>query len=211
MSIIREWFACLHEMLDGLIDRYPGASAEERSGMRKQWELLKGVSDEMVENWLQFEDKLAVFRALEQQAIVSLPPEQAPAPFYKGQGYFKLHMFSQAAEHMEETVRQHPDMLTARLYLAMSQMHLQEWTEAQRHFRLIAELAEDAKMQAIAYNALGCIQAVFAHLEQAQIWFRKALEADPTFRDPQINLDSCRKGGGELHLHFGSAALQAKA
>jgi tetratricopeptide (TPR) repeat protein len=210
MSIIREWFASLHEMLDGLIDRYPGASDEERSGLREQWRMLKRVSDEVVESWLQFEDKLAVFRELDQK-MPDAPPEMAPESFLKGQGYFKLHMFSQAAACLEQCVKEHPDLLVARLYLAMSQMHLQQWTEAQRHFQLVAVLAEDARMQAIAYNALGCIMAVFAQLEQAQAWFHKALQADPTFQDPRHNLDCCRQGGEELHLQFGSAALQAKA
>ncbi|WP_123040764.1 hypothetical protein [Cohnella candidum] len=209
MSIIRQWFESLHEALDDLIIRFPNAAGEERSRMQEQWNTLKSLSDDIVESWLQFEDKLAVFRELDQQGEIAQEPELLLGPFQKGQGYFKLHMFVQAADQLEETVRHYPDMLAARLYLAMSRMHLKEWAEAQRHFRLIAALADEPKLQAIAFNALGCIQAVFAHFDQAQQFFRKAIEADPSFADPRRNLECCRKGGGELQLQFGSAELQA--
>ncbi|MBW5446600.1 hypothetical protein GE107_11065 [Cohnella sp. CFH 77786] len=209
MSIIRHWFATLHETLDDLIIRYPNAADEERGRLLEQWNGLKALSDDIVENWLQFEDKLAAFREMEQHGAFAPQTELLLGAFQKGQGYFKLQMFVQAAAQLEETVKSYPDMLTARLYLAMTRMHLKEWGEAQRHFRLIAALADEPKLRAIAYNALGCIQAVFAQLEQAQQFFRKAIEADPSFADPRRNLESCRKGGGELHLQFGSAELQA--
>ena len=209
VSIVEQWFASLHDKLDELLHSYPRASEAEKSRMREQWDLLKCASNDMVENWLRLEDKLAMFQELDQQGGVALQAEDLLGPFHKGQGYFKLQMYRQAAEQLEETVRTYPDMLSARLYLAMSYMHMQGWMEAQRHFRLIASLAEDAKLQAIALNALGCIQAVYAHLEQARQFFRKALAIDPTFRDPQMNLEHCGKGGGELLLRFGSAELQA--
>jgi tetratricopeptide (TPR) repeat protein len=209
MTVIRQWFASLHEALDDLLYRYPQASTEERGRIEAQWNTLKGLSDDIVESWLQLEDKLALFKELEQDGALVQEPEELLAPFHKGQGYFKLHMFSQAAAQLEETVRTYPDMLSARLYLGMSRMHLKQWEEAQRHFRMIAALSEDAKLQAISYNALGCIQAVFAQLEQARQLFRKAMEADPSFGDPRSNLECCRKGGGEMLLQFGSAELQA--
>jgi tetratricopeptide (TPR) repeat protein len=209
MSVIRQWFAVLHETLDQLILHYPEASGKERVRLQEQWDMLKIFSDDMIENWLQLEEKMSLFRELQQEGVILEEPEQLLGPFQKGQGYFKLQMFVQAAEQLEDTVRQFPDMLAARLYLAMSLMHLKQWSEAQRHFRLIAALTDEAKLQAIAYNALGCIQAVFAHLDHAQQLFHKAMEADPSFREPRQNLECCRRGGGELQLQFGSAELQA--
>lgn len=208
MSIIRQWFASLHETLDDLILRYPNAALEERGRLQEQWNVLKMVSDDIIEQWLQLEDKLAVFREMEQQGVIG-QPETLLGPLQKGQGYFKLHMFAHAAEQLEETVQNYPDMLSARLLLAMSRMHLKEWNEAQRHFRLIAALANEAKLQAIAYNALGCIQAVFAQLDQARQLFRKAMETDPSFPDPRANLENCHLAGNQLELQFGSAELQA--
>ena len=209
VSVLQQWFATLHEVLDELILRYPCAAAAEQAKLREQWQLLKKMSDEMVESWLQLEEKLSMFQELDEQGALVSAPTELLGSFYKGQGYFKLHMFRQAAEQLEDTVRIYPDLLSARLYLAMSRMHLQEWQEAQRHFRLIAALADNAKMRAIAYNALGCIQAIHAQLDQAQQLFRKALEADPSFRDPQLNLACCQRHDGELLLQFGSAELHS--
>ncbi|MFC5699929.1 tetratricopeptide repeat protein [Cohnella faecalis] len=215
MSIIRQWFGTMNEVLDDLILRYPGASGEERFRMQEQWEMLKALSDDMIESWLSFEDKMALYRDLELQQPAPVKAAAAPAPaehvlavFQKGQGYFQLHMFGHAAEQLEETVRSHPEFIAGRLYLAMSRMHLKEWNEAQRHFQLISTLTDEPKLIAIAYNALGCIQAIFAQLEQARTYFRKSLETDPSFCDPRRNLESCLNGKGQILLQFGSAELQ---
>lgn len=213
--MIRQWFATMHELLDELIIRYPHATDEEKNRLQEQWNMLKSLSDDMIESWLQFEDRMAFFRDLQQQPEGKQQavhdPQALLNPFVKGQGYFKLHMFPQASQQLEEAISLYPDFLGARLFLAMSRMHMKEWREAQRHFQLIAAVAEESKLRAIAYNALGCIQAVYAHLDQAQSYFRKAIDADPSFADPRRNLESCRQGLGQQHLQlqFGSAELQA--
>jgi tetratricopeptide (TPR) repeat protein len=208
--MIQQWFATMNDMLDDLILRYPHASGEEKNRLQQQWDVLKTLSDDIIELWLQFEDKMSLYRDLQQQQIQHTPePQKLLVPFVKGQGYFKLHMFEQASQQLEEAIALNPDFTSARLFLAMSRMHMKEWTEAQRHFQLIAAIADENRVQAIAYNALGCIQAIYAHLEQAQHYFKKALEADPTFGDPKLNMESCKQGKGQLQLQFGSAELQS--
>lgn len=211
--MIRQWFATMHELLDELIIRYPHATGEEKNRLQEQWNMLKSLSDDMIESWLQFEDRMAFFRDMQQQPNPQQPEVDSDAlmgPFVKGQGYFKLHMFPQASQQLEEAIARYPDFMGARLFLAMCRMHMKEWSEAQRHFQLIAAVAEESKLRAIAFNALGCIQAVYAHLDQAQCYFRKAIDADPSFADPKRNLESCREGLGQqqLQLQFGSAELQ---
>ncbi|RKP57020.1 hypothetical protein D7Z26_03260 [Cohnella endophytica] len=206
--MIRQWFETMNEVLDDLILRYPTASNGEKIALQQQWDMLKTLSDDIIESWLQFEDKMGAFRELQQQSTASLDAQKLLGPFVKGQGYFKLHMFKHASEQMEEAIAIYPDMLSARMFLAMSRMHLKQWSEAQRHFQLIAAIAEENRLQAIALNALGCIQAINAHLEQAQCYFLKALEADPGFKDPKLNLESVRLGNGQMQLQFGSAELQ---
>ncbi|UVI32430.1 tetratricopeptide repeat protein [Paenibacillus spongiae] len=208
--------------------------------------MLKSLSDTFIEEWLQFEEKMADFRELQhesaeksvqelpqnhkaqqkmpglvvQTAPVSAPPNKAAASpasessdleatlLTKGQGYFKLFMFRHAAAHFQEAVKQAPDNNGARLFLAMTYMHLQEWLEAQRHFQLLVELTDHPKWQALGYNALGCIQAVRMNLEQAERYFLKAHETDPAFTDPLSNLNSCRQhDDGHLSLYFGSGQL----
>ena len=210
-DLIQQWFATMNDVLDDLIIRYPHASAEEKIAFRKQWDMLKTLSDDIIELWLQFEDKMGFFRELQQKPSYATPEPQhkSIASFVKGQGYFKLQMFEHASNELEATVAACPDFVCARLFLAMSLMHTKRWGDAQRHFQLISALAEEKRLQAIALNALGCIQAIYAHLEQAQGYFRKAIEADPGFPDPKSNLESLKQGSGQVQLQFGSSELQS--
>ncbi len=137
------------------------------------------------------------------------PPEEAERTMSAGQGYFKLLMFKEAAAEFRRTIRVWPDSVRARLYLAMSHMHLQEWEEAQRHFQLIVRWTNYPKWKALGLNALGCIHAVRANLEQAEMYFKQAHEADPSFTGAARNLSSCKAKAqaGHLSLYFGSAEL----
>ncbi|MFB9275234.1 hypothetical protein [Cohnella cellulosilytica] len=208
--MIQQWFETMNDVLDDLILRYPQASAEEKIACRQQWDMLKSLSDDIIELWLQFEDKMGGFRDLQQQPdLVVQEPQRLLDSFVKGQGYFKLQMFKQASDQLEQTIAAYPDFLCARLFLAMSLMHLTRWNEAQRHFQLIAAMTEEKRLQAIAFNALGCIQAIYAHLDKARTYFHKALEADPGFADPRLNLQSVSQGNTQIQLQFGSAELQS--
>ncbi|MCQ6557995.1 hypothetical protein [Paenibacillus mendelii] len=242
--LFRHVFATMHEMLDDIMVHYPHAAFEQKKQYTEQLSMLKSISDTFIEEWLQFEEKMADFREQQldaadkpvqeqqkgqsaqphasgciQTASASSPPnlislsttdsngQEIPA-IMKGQGYFKLFMFRHAAEHFQEAVNCAPDNNGARLFLAMTYMHLQEWLEAQRHFQLLVELTDHPKWQALGYNALGCIQAVRMNLEQAERYFLKAHETDPAFTDPLSNLNSCRQHDqGHLSLYFGSGQL----
>ncbi|MWC28505.1 tetratricopeptide repeat protein [Paenibacillus sp. MMS18-CY102] len=125
----------------------------------------------------------------------------------KGQGYFKLHMFKHAATELEQAISMAPDCQLARMFLAMTHMHLQQWNEAQRHFQILISLTNYAKWRAIGYNALGCIQAVGMNLELAEHYFLKAHDADPSFADSLMNLKCCKERNGQLSLRFGSTEL----
>ncbi|PZD93568.1 hypothetical protein DNH61_23405 [Paenibacillus sambharensis] len=133
--------------------------------------------------------------------------EEAGRSLNIGQGYFKLYMFKEAVTHFRRTVRICPDSVTARLFLAMSHMHLEEWEEAEQLFQLIVKWTSHPKWKALGYNALGCIQAVRANIEQAEAYFRLAYDADPSFSGAASNLNSCKKNTGKLSLYFGSAEL----
>ena len=120
----------------------------------------------------------------------------------KGQGYFKLFMFREAAMHFQEAVRGWPEDYKARLFLAMTYMHLQEWNEAQRHFQLVIEVTDYPKWRAIGFNALGCIQAVRMNLDQAAAYFQKAHEDDPEFADPLTEFEVLSGACGASILIF---------
>jgi tetratricopeptide (TPR) repeat protein len=248
-AMFKHVFGVMHEMLHDIIVLYPHADPEQKRQLDEQLSMLKQYSDTFIEEWLQFEEKMADFvdtnKSVPNGAKQPLsgttqhklgggnappsPLQSAHQPSFaaeaaaelaaadldshhersmsKGQGYFKLLMFSKAAEHFEQAVHAAPEDNKARLFLAMTYMHLKEWSEAQRHFQLIVELTDDPRWRALGLNALGCIQAIRMNLEQAERYFEKAHEADPEFADPLSNLKSCRQHNGKLSLYFGSGQL----
>ncbi|MCM3747506.1 hypothetical protein M3223_09075 [Paenibacillus pasadenensis] len=279
-------FAVMNEMLDDIMLRCPGCSPEERKQLLDQLTQLRTTSDQFIEQWLVFEEKLVDFQdafpaeaaaagfsqlavnssgaaaspppasqqrlgkaklpllvepfssPLESASNVPLPPskprnaraehhsningEKAEAiskaaelemaydtmdKISKGRGYFNLFMFPQAIVEFQAALDLSPECNLARLYLAMSLMHVKRWDDAEMHFKLLATLTDKPRWQAISFNALGCIQAIRLNMEQAQKLFRQAVKMDPAFEDPVINLKSCAGAPGPLSLYFGSSEL----
>ena len=131
------------------------------------------------------------------------PAEEADRQLTAGRGYFELAMYREAAAAFRRAVELRPESLAARLYLAMSNLHLGDWEEAERHFRLVVRKAPNRKLKALGLNALGCIQAVKANPREAAHYFRQACEADPEFAGAARNLAICMANAGPLKLHFG--------
>ncbi|MCK9857451.1 hypothetical protein [Paenibacillus sp. ATY16] len=278
--MFQQMFDAMNEILDHLIEAYPTASGEQKAQFDEQLVMLKKMSDSLVEQWIDFEEKFSYFveqhaatlegpvtqmipppmLAMESSAELGEPPAKpspaagpaAPSPskkptappqtmhsaasqakehqsvsaeeaynaeldmevpyeyammISKGQGYYKLFMFSDAATHFQSAVSYLPECNLARLYLAMTHMHLQNWSEAQRHFQLLVSLTDYPKWRALGYNALGCIQAIYMNLEQAEQFFIKAYETCPSFKDPLNNLKCCKETPQQLSLFFGSTEL----
>ncbi|MDQ0058150.1 tetratricopeptide repeat protein [Paenibacillus harenae] len=134
-------------------------------------------------------------------------PDEAAVIISKGQGYYKLFMFPEAAAQFQIAIGQSPECNLARLFLAMTHMHMQNWSEAQRHFQLLIALTDFPKWLALGYNALGCIQAVHMNLAHAEKLFMKAHHVYPSFTDPLNNLKSCQQTPLQLSLYFGSTEL----
>ncbi|PWW05512.1 hypothetical protein DFQ01_10471 [Paenibacillus cellulosilyticus] len=245
-------FATMNDKLDEIKQLYPRVTGDKRDHLNKQLEVLKAMSDSIVEHWLLFEEKLADFyddlkmqpaQKVSQQSPpyaasaaaskelqasqaeqaadkqMSVPAEAAKeqeewnfpsdTAFFisKGQGYFKLHMFGHAEDELHKAINLSPDCQLARLFMAMTLMHMQRWVDAEKHFQILISLTDHAKWRAIGYNALGCIQAVHMNLELAEQYFLKAHDADPSFADSLINLKCCKERNGSLSLRFGSAEL----
>jgi tetratricopeptide (TPR) repeat protein len=229
-------FAAMNEMLDGIKQQYPGSADQEKSLLLEQIAGLKALSDEFIEQWLQFEEKLAELGEL--APVTAQPayemsaakqagdtgnkpsgafpcnandltvPEGFSGMMDKGQGYYKLFMFDEAAKYFQLMVAAAPECNMARLFLGMSQMHLRNWNEAQGHFQLLVVLSDFPKWVALGYNALGCIHAIRMNMALAEELFRKAYEIYPEFSDSLSNLQSCRQSAaGQLSLYFGSTEL----
>ena len=182
--MFREMFETMQEMLDAIIDEYDSADGNQKVELDGQLATLKEMSDECIEQWLLFEEKMNGF-AEKQEAAASLPAEAwQPAleseSFQKGEGYFKLLMFREANEHFKRVVQQYPEFLMARVYLALGFIEIEEYEEALRHLNLIVPLANDIRLKAIAYHAMGCIEVHKNQMDKACEYFKKARITDPS-------------------------------
>ena len=231
-GMFHHMFSSMNEKLDQIMLQYEEADAKERQQYELQLTELRKMSDDIIEEWLEFEEKFAEMYS-KQTNMASTDSESKPVTeqslpissvsacnaadleiseesadiINKGQGYYKLFMFSQAVSHFQEVVTKSPECNLARLFLGMTYMHLQNWYEAQRHFQLLISLSGFPKWIALSYNALGCIQAVHMNLTQAELLFKKAYETYPSFTDPLNNIKSCRETPQQLSLYFGSTEL----
>lgn len=201
-------FAEMNNMLEEIVKHYPTAPEVQKHQLIQKWNLLKTMSDDIIEEWLSFEEKMGAFR--EHTALTPVfpqneSPETEMESFIRGQGYFKLLMFRQAAQQFSQVILQFPDSLLSRMYLAMAHLHLDETVEARQHFQWILPLSNHQKLRAMILNALGCIEVKQGNVIKAQEYFAVALQSDPTSPDPLINLQVCQQNRGQLQ--YGSQLI----
>lgn len=214
--MIKKLFATMHDALEEVIRERGTAAGIHQQVLTEQLEILKAMSDAIIEEWLLFEERLAAVRAASDQdgqvAGPPLPsfPIEHDEQMIKGQGYFKLLMYDEAVREFQQVVAQYPESSSARLYLALSFLHQTNYNEAYRHFKFLLPLTEDVKIKAVSYNAMGCIQAIQNNTEKACELFQLAYEADPHLKDPVINMAVCMEKEGMLPIddeitkeHFG--------
>lgn len=223
--MIQQAFDSLHQVLDEIMVGYAEASGQKKQRYLKQFSEILRMSDTIIDQWLLVEEKLAIIRLsldnneeaihAPQEAEPDMPAsEEQEMDFHlammlqRGEGYFNLFMFSQAAEHFRQVIQSVPDCLEAHLYLAMTAMHIQQWGVAQQHFQLVVQHSNNPLWQAIGWNALGCLAALRRDFERAKQLFHVASQTDPTFEDPLLNLQACQEAPGQqISLYFGSAKL----
>lgn len=207
--MFKHMFAVMNEILDEIIREYPSASDGRRQKLAEQLEVLKGMSDSFIEEWLGFEEKLTKAKQWKSELDNSLPllSDIDDEHMAKGQGYFQLMMYDDAIREFEQVVADFPDALPARLLLAISHLQNRNHSEAYRHFQFLLPLTEDGKIKAVTYNAMGCIQAVQANVEKACELFRLAYESDPSMQEPIVNMAVCLNNSGSLQLGAGNIGL----
>ncbi|MDF2924421.1 MAG: hypothetical protein K0R57_3335 [Paenibacillaceae bacterium] len=215
--MFKQLFASMNDALDEIITQIPTSSGEKRAELEERLAVLKAMSDTCIEEWLLFEEKVGQLSGEPQQAVIPVkqpaaaavaavaavhsPAAEAPslakpkdeASFAKGQGYYKLGMFMEAVGQFEQVVKEQPDFLLARVYLAMSYLRNGEYSDAYRHFQFLVPLTDNQKMKAISYNAMGCIQAEQQNMDKALEYFRLAHSADPGSIEPVLNLKQWSK------------------
>jgi tetratricopeptide (TPR) repeat protein len=193
--MFKHLFSTMHEVLDRIAQEYPTATGLKKEQLEEQLQVLKAMSDEFIEAWLCFEEKMGGFYSAAQlnsdmlhNNLLDLEVAgKQSEEFLRGQGYYKLLMYDQAIQEFEKLLKLQPDFLLARVYLAMGYLRKGDYGEAYRHFQFLLPLTENAKMKAISYNAMGCIQVQNQNLDKAYEYFKKAYHTDPSCMDPLMN------------------------
>ncbi|WP_459966151.1 hypothetical protein [Paenibacillus sp. JCM 10914] len=198
----------MNNMLDEIVKHYPSAQGQQKQALVQNWNMLKSMSDSIMEEWLHFEEKMAVFREHAVSAP-AFPPTEAPElqldAFVRGQGYYKLLMFQPAISQFEAAAAVYPESLLIKLYIAMSHLYQGNTSAASEVLLTILPLADNKQLRAMIYNALGCIEVLNGRPEQAVEVFTLAVHCDPTLPDPIVNLKVCQQNGGELQ--YGSQLI----
>jgi tetratricopeptide (TPR) repeat protein len=198
-------FAEMNEMLQEIIIHYPTAQGARREELLCKYNLLRRLSDNVMDEWLAFAEKMNVFSqgtdlslGIEEEPAVQEAPELSMESFVRGQGYYKLLMYPQCIEQFKSVISRYPDSLAGRLYLAMSYLHQGEGEAAWEHLDHMMSLIRSRKLKAMVYNAMGCIRALQERFTEAQELFSLSLQHDPSLPEPNVNLEVCRRKGGEL-------------
>lgn len=198
-------FAEMNEMLQEIALHFPAAQGSRREELLDKYHLLRRLSDDVMDEWLAFAEKMSAFS---EGADLSVDNEELPqqheAPelmlesFARGQGYYKLLMYPQCIEQFKAVIARFPDSLSGRLYLAMSYLHQGQGEKAWEHLDHMMTLIRNRKLKAMVYNAMGCIRASQERFPEARELFGLSLQHDPSLPEPTVNLEVCRRKGGEL-------------
>lgn len=200
-------FAEMNDMLDEIIKSYPSAKGLDKQELQQKWNLLKRMSDGVLDEWLMFEEKMSQLREQELEKPASLEPEQEAVTtlpelhlecFSRGQGYFKLQMYPQAIDQFSRVVYDYPESALARFYLALAHLNLEQLFDSEVHLQQIMLLNGSARLKGLVCNVMGCIQAKLSNPEAACSLFAQALQHDPTLTEPLYNMEACRLNRGKL-------------
>ncbi|MCL6602346.1 MAG: hypothetical protein K6T94_05660 [Paenibacillus sp.] len=198
-------FAEMNEMLREIIIEYPTSTGARRDELLCKYNLLRRLSDDVMDEWLAFAEKMNNFNQgndlnleQEEEPPQRETPELSMESFVRGQGYYKLLMYPQCIEQFTTVISRYPDSLSGRLYLAMSYLHQGEGDAAWDHLEHMITLVRNKKLKAMVYNAMGCIRASQERFIEARELFSLSLQHDPSLPEPNVNLEVCRSKGGEL-------------
>ncbi|WP_229753352.1 tetratricopeptide repeat protein [Paenibacillus segetis] len=198
-------FAEMNEMLDEISRHYPMAQGVQKQDLGHKWNLLKHMSDGIIEEWLCFEEKMGIMRQNwgspeENQKLESQDLVMKNDAFIKGQGYYKLLMYPQAQGQFNQALEQFPDSFLTHTYMGMCHLHMGHLEDAVNHFHSVLKGAANNRLRAIIYNALGCIEANRGVRVKAKEYFTMAHHSDPSLPEPLANLEVCMHHSGKLQF-----------
>ncbi|HBI02471.1 MAG TPA: hypothetical protein DDY49_00390 [Paenibacillaceae bacterium] len=200
--LLSQYFASLKDRLENIEEVLLHTSEEQKIELYREVLAFRQLSDQVVEDWLQFEEKLAmVQRMFEMESEPEEETNCSPQPkenevllprhlsfqFLQGKGYFELSMYDEAVKSFSHIIRQEPDMELARLYLAFGFLMSRRLEMAFRQFQLLAETTSYPIFASVAYNEMGVISVLEGRPDQGLVWFKEALERYPRLTEARFN------------------------
>ncbi|MBE0343868.1 tetratricopeptide repeat protein, partial [Paenibacillus sp. 28ISP30-2] len=104
----------------------------------------------------------------------------------------------EAIRQFEQVLQHFPNSWQSQMYMGMAYFQLEDTAEAVRHFQKVLHLTDQPGLKAVIYNALGCLMAKQADVEEAQKCFALAHQFDPALPEPLHNMEACLSGAGML-------------
>ncbi|MEK3721821.1 MULTISPECIES: lipopolysaccharide assembly protein LapB [unclassified Paenibacillus] len=206
--MFKHLFTSMNEMLDEVAVYYKAAAGVHKQELEEKLHMLKTMSDTFIEEWLLFEEKLACFYR-DQQPAAALTDgmktelgDVRTAEFVRGQGYYKLMMFSEAIREFTVLVREQPDFTLARLYLAMSFLQKGDISDSYGHFIFLSQCTHNHQIKAISCSAMGCIQMHEQNVDKASEYFNLAFQSDPSSVEPLLEMGLCSEKKGQLDFYW---------
>ncbi|WP_150273594.1 hypothetical protein [Paenibacillus tepidiphilus] len=202
-------FAEMNKMLLEISADFPASEGSRRNDLLCKYNMLHRLSDEIMDEWLAFAERLSAFResadftdppGLEKPQEPEAAPELAMDSFVRGQGYYKLFMYSKCIEQFNEVISRYPDSLAGRLYLGMAHLQNGNAESAWQNLEHMLGLTRERQLKAMLLNALGCIRASQKRFGEARELFALSLMHDPNLKEPNLNLEVCAGGEGELQF-----------
>ena len=130
-TMFKSLFQTMHEALDEMTSLVAGGAIEDQQRWLSSWYSLRQLSDECIQDWLRFEEKLSSTYELFEDEYFSceLTPEWQ-MHFQRGEGYFKLLMFHEAFYQFSTILEAFPNYTPAKLYSALCLIQLGESRQA---------------------------------------------------------------------------------
>ncbi|MGD8189244.1 tetratricopeptide repeat protein [Brevibacillus ginsengisoli] len=222
-----EYFSSLLNQIDRIERDWETADGNRRMMLAGELREHRQISDQIVDQWIQYEEKLShlikkvkqsTIKAFEEEQIMQSHSQlftQAPTTpskwtkqeeaeetyqhlFRKGEGFYHLRLFEDAKSHFADLIQHYPDWEHGRLYYAYSLLFSGDTEAGIKEFRLLSRSASSPKVATISYNAIGSILAQTQQYLEASQAFQEALEIAPDHPESLYNLALC-------YLHTGDA------
>ncbi|MFC4078046.1 tetratricopeptide repeat protein [Salinithrix halophila] len=195
-----QWLEQVKQHLEKIEEQYPGSVDPDRSRLREEFHQIQQVCDHVLEGWISLEERVSSL--LNEEPDLAAEEEEVGEEFWldgqvvrsfrEGQGYYQLKMFGEAKPYFDQVVKEAPDFLLGRVYLALSDFQQRKWDDAFREFHLVAETSDHPRFAAFARHMLGCVHVQRGEDEKAIRQFDKALTLNPENGDAWFNLGACQ-------------------